>query len=93
MKKSTDWRGDFIQFGGFDQLLNIFQQYVQKDNLNPIEKNILLYILKIIKNYLTAALATKYPHIYKIANYARLQQYTLDTIDENLTEAERESAL
>lgn len=41
-----------------------------------------------MKIYLIAALHYKIPHIYKITNYGRLTLYSLDTIDENLKEAE-----
>ena len=46
-----------------------------------------------MKIYLIAALHGKIPHIYKITSYARLSLYSLDTIDENLKDAEEQSKI
>jgi len=41
IKKTNDWRSEFIIYGGFDQLFRVFQKYVMKDSLSLIEKQIL----------------------------------------------------
>ncbi len=56
----------------------------------PLAKNILSFLLKVIKNYLTAALAAQgFANIYLLSNYVRLPQYSLDVIDENLLAEEQ----
>ena len=56
-----------------------------------LDKMTLANVLKIMKNYLTAALAPKVAHIYKIIQYTRLVHINIDNIDYNLKESDREN--
>ncbi|EAS02785.2 ubiquitin carboxy-terminal hydrolase (macronuclear) [Tetrahymena thermophila SB210] len=88
----ANWREEFIQCGGFDQLFKVFIQYSQQDysKLTINTKNILSFILRIMKNYLTAVFANKVTHLYKINQYAIQVKYSLDVINENLKKAEEQ---
>ncbi|KAL4448730.1 hypothetical protein ABPG74_012819 [Tetrahymena malaccensis] len=88
----ANWREEFIQCGGFDQLFKVFIQYSQQDysKLAINTKNILSFILRIMKNYLTAVFANKVTHLYKINQYAIQVKYSLDVINENLKKAEEQ---
>jgi len=79
-----NWRADFIVYGGFDHLFKIFNQYVEKDHssLNVFDKNILSFILKILKNYLVATFASTTPNLYRSLSFIRLFHLSLDFMND-----------
>lgn len=84
------WREEFISCGGFDQLFKVFNLF-SKDSYSKLAantKNILSFILRIMKNYLTAVFTTKVEHLFKINSYTVQIKYSLDVINENLRKAE-----
>lgn len=83
-EKNNKWRADFILYGGFEHLLNIFKEFTSKDHLtlDLFDKSILSFILKIFRNYLMAALAKKVPEIYKMNQFIKLIHFSLDLISE-----------
>ena len=78
------WRSDFIENGGFEHLFQIFNGFVKKDtlSLSIFDKNVLSFILKILKNYLTATFAKKVPGLYRNISFVRLFHLSLDFIQE-----------
>ena len=80
------WRSDFIENGGFEHLFKIFNKFTQKETvlLSIFDKNILSFILKILKNYLTAAFAHKVPGLYRSLSFVRLFHLNLDFISDYL---------
>jgi hypothetical protein len=90
LQLKLNWKADFIVYGGFDHLFQIFNQYGNKDHksLSMFEKNILSFVLKILKNYLTATFAATVPSIYRNLSFIRLFHLSLDFIGEYIkTEA------
>lgn len=83
-EKNNKWRADFILYGGFEHLLNIFKEFTSKDHssLDLFDKSILSFILKIFRNYLMAALAKKVPEVYKMNQFIKLIHFSLDLISE-----------
>lgn len=84
--ESDQFRTDFIHYGGFEHLFNIFKAYNEKDrdSLTFLDKNILNFILKIIKNYVIAALCNKIPRLNKMIHLIRMSYISLDNITELL---------
>ena len=76
------WRSDFIENGGFEHLFQIFNQTTKKgtSSLSIFDKNVLSFILKILKNYLTATFAKKVPGLYRNLSFIRLFHLSLDFI-------------
>ena len=79
-----NWRADFIVYGGFDHLFKVFMQTAKKETLltNIFDKNILSFILKILRNYLAATFAYKVPNIYRSLAFIRLFHLSLDFMSE-----------
>jgi ubiquitin carboxyl-terminal hydrolase 34 len=77
-----NWRADFIVYGGFDHLFKIFNHYVLKDHskLSVFDKNIMSFILKILKNYLVATFQSSTPNLYRSLSFVRLFHLSLDFI-------------
>ncbi|EGR29288.1 ubiquitin carboxyl-terminal hydrolase family protein, putative [Ichthyophthirius multifiliis] len=86
----VNWCEEFIECGGFEQLFIVFKQYSQHDyqKLPCNQKNIISFILRIMKNYLTSLFTNKIPQLYKINYYATQIKFSLDIIDENLRNLE-----
>ena len=61
------WRSDFINFGGFDCLVEIFHTYELQElkDYSIFDKKILSMILDIFRNYLTACFSIENDEIYK----------------------------
>ena len=78
------WRSDFIENGGFEHLFQIFNKFTQKDttSLSIFDKNILSFILKILKNYLTATFANKVPGLYRNLSFIRLFHLNLNFVSD-----------
>lgn len=93
-EKANKWRAEFILYGGFDQLFNIFKEYSNKDHLSfdLFDKNILSFVLKILKNYLMAALAKKVENIYKINQFIKMIHFSLDLISDSFKDPVKEAA-
>ena len=87
-EKANKWRAEFILYGGFDHLFTIFKEYSNKDHLtlDLFDKNILSFILKILKNYLMAALAKKVQNIYKVNQFIKMIHFSLDLISDSFKE-------
>jgi len=81
-----NWRADFIVYGGFDHLFKIFNIFARKDHstFSIFDKNILSFILKILKNYLTATFASTVPNLYRYLSFIRLFHLSLDFINDYL---------
>jgi len=82
LEYKKNWRADFIVYGGFDHLFKIFNKYANKDhkNLTIFEKNIMSFVLKILKNYLAATFASTVPGLYRNLSFIRLFHLSLDFI-------------
>ena len=93
-EKANKWRAEFILYGGFDHLFTIFKQYSNKDHLtlDLFDKNILSFVLKILKNYLMAALAKKVPCIYKINQFIKMIHFSLDLISDSFKDPKEAAA-
>ena len=80
------WRADFIANGGFEHLFRIFNKFTKKETvlLSIFDKHILSFILKILKNYLTATFAFKVPGLYRNISFIRLFHLNLDFISDYL---------
>lgn len=91
-EKANKWRAEFILYGGFDHLFTIFKEYSNKDHLtlDLFDKNILSFILKILKNYLMGAIAKKVANIYKTNQFIKMIHFSLDLISESLKEPVKE---
>jgi len=74
LEQKKNWRADFIAYGGFDHLFRIFNLFSRKDHatLNLFEKNIISFVLKILKNYLTATFASTTPYMYRSMSFIKL---------------------
>ncbi|CAD8179644.1 unnamed protein product [Paramecium octaurelia] len=61
------WMSKFLQYGGFDRLLQFFKEYQDKSvsTLSQIEKEILSFLLNTFQNYVIAACAVHIPNLYK----------------------------
>ena len=86
LNESDRFRTDFIQYGGFEHLFDIFKAYNEKDRtlLTFLDKNILNFILKIVKNYVIAALCNKIPSLYKMTQLIKMNFLNLDNLSELL---------
>ena len=78
------WQADFIIYGGFVHLFKIFNIYADKNSkkLNVFDKNILSFVLKILKNYLSATFAATVPGMYRNLSFIRLFYLSLDFIQD-----------
>jgi len=84
--ESDHFRTNFIQYGGFEHLFKIFKAYNEKDRslLTFLDKNILNFILKIIKTYLIAALCNKIPNLYKMTQLIKITYLSIEQMSELL---------
>jgi len=84
-----NWRADFIVYGGFDHLFKIFNHFALKDHktLSIFDKNILSFILKIMKDYLTAVFASTVPFLYRSISFIRLFHLSLDFINDYINDS------
>lgn len=84
--ESDQFRTDFIFYGGFEHLFNVFKAYNEKDrkSLSFLDKNILNFILKIIKNYVIAALCNKIPRLNRMIYLIRVGYINLNNLVELL---------
>ena len=85
------WKTDFIIYGGFDHLFKIFNKFSRKNpgSLSLFDKNIVSFILKILKNYLAATFSSSTPYIYRSLSFIRI--YTnLDFIQNYITTEQKE---
>ena len=93
------WQADFIVYGGFEHLFKIFNIFAKKDStkLNIFDKNVLSFILKILKNYLSATFAATTPSLYRNLSFIRLFYLSLDFIQDYVnsehTRLSRENSL
>ena len=74
LEHKKNWRADFIAYGGFDHLFRIFNLFSRKDHatLSLFEKNIISFLLQILKNYLTATFASTTPYMYRSMSFIKL---------------------
>lgn len=93
VESKKNWRADFIAYGGFDHLFKIFNLFSRKDHatLTLFEKNIISFILKILKNYLTATFASSVPYMYRSMSFIKLL-VPLDFISKYIAEASKEGS-
>jgi hypothetical protein len=82
-----NWRADFIVYGGFDHLFKIFNSFAKnpQSTTSVFEKNIISFILKIMKNYLTATFSSAVPHLYRYLSFVRLFHLSFDFINDYLS--------
>jgi hypothetical protein len=86
-KKTGAWRADFILYGGIEHLLLIFKQIKQSTSIakmNVFDKNIISFILRVLRNYLVAALGDTIPKLYRINQAVRIFFISLDVVAESL---------
>jgi len=91
LEYKKNWRADFIIYGGFDHLFKIFNHYALKDHktLNVFDKNILSFILKILKDYLAATFASTVPHLYRNLSFIRLFHLSLSFINDYMNDSNK----
>ena len=58
------WSSDFITFKGFDYLFSLFTSLTKK-KANKNEKQILVFVLKIITQFFTAVFSLKEPRLFR----------------------------
>jgi len=61
-----NWRSDFVNFGGFDHLVQIYHNFkkIPYSDLSIFSRKILGFVLKIVRNYLLASFSTEVEGLY-----------------------------
>ena len=59
--RQRKWREEFIAFGGFEQLAQVFKDFQRNENFPIIS-----FVISILKNYLSATLLPMFPLIHRI---------------------------
>jgi hypothetical protein len=81
----SGWREEFIFWGGFEQLSQVFQSSVSLENL--LDRKIISSILPTINLYLSAAMTgNQFPSNYKCQYYCRSVHYSLKYIQDDLND-------
>ena len=81
-EKSCPWRASFIEVNGFQSLFNIFKELIKLNVFNSFQKLILSLLLRIFKNYIIAALAGENANLYKVTQFIRNIQFSLEQISD-----------
>ena len=79
---------EFVSKGGFEWIIKILKEFNGKEKimLTILDTNIISLALKIVKNYLLAAISSKNKTYFKIVNIAKLTYINLDNIAYILSE-------
>jgi hypothetical protein len=84
------WRSDFINFGGFDHLVQIYHTFKTKEynTYTIFDKKILGFVLNILRNYLMITFSTEIDGLYQQVQLARRTNLTLDFIQKYISDPE-----
>eukprot|EP00828_Plagiopyla_frontata_P048502 TRINITY_DN9313_c0_g1_i5.p1 TRINITY_DN9313_c0_g1~~TRINITY_DN9313_c0_g1_i5.p1 ORF type:complete len:363 (-),score=50.43 TRINITY_DN9313_c0_g1_i5:1240-2328(-) len=86
--KDNQWRKEFIMYGGFTQLQELLLQCDEQpyEQNTAVEKKIISFLLKIMRNYLIAAFGNECEYIFSLTCFSKVYYLHLDIVNDVIDE-------